>query len=161
MNVLSIDIGIRNFAICLLNENEILYWEIIELEKSCKKINWNHLIKVLNEKLVAIINKFQVDKVLIEQQMTARMKMLSIGALMFFISKDIDAEIISATEKLKYFEIGRGKKNYRERKKLAVSLTRFYISQEKYCKWLGFFNKHKKKDDLSDSFLYSFNYFLF
>lgn len=158
MNVLSVDIGIKNFAICILNNNEIIYWEVIQLEKKCKNINWNNLIKKLYTILVNLIQKYKIDMVLIEQQMISTMKMISIGVLMFFITKNINCKIISSTEKLKYFK---GKKTtYNERKNIAISLTHFYLLQERFHPWNEFFENHKKKDDLSDCFLYCFNFIL-
>ena len=157
-NVLSIDIGIKNFAICLMNKDEIIFWQVLELQKNCKVIKWEILIKKLHEILLVITNNNRIDKVFIEQQMTQKMKMLVIGVLMFFISKEIDCSIIHAKNKLKNFPSPKGKKNYNKRKKLAVSLTRFYLLQEKYYPLMESFNNSPKKDDLADSFLYCINY---
>lgn len=156
-NILSIDVGIKNFAVCLMNKEEIIFWEIFELQKNCKKLLWDRIMLNLKNKLQHIIDLYKVDQVLIERQMNARMRMVSVGALMFFMSNNIPAEIVSATEKLKH--TGKNK-SYAERKKLAICLTRFYLLQERYHPWIQYFNSHKKKDDLSDSFLYSFNHLL-
>ena len=46
------------------------------------------------------------------------------------------------------------KSNYKDRKKLGVETTLEMISNDfNYNQWISFFNKHTKKDDLSDCFL--------
>jgi len=71
-----------------------------------------------------------------------------------FIEKDIPlVEEVSASNKLKEF-IGNKKTTYSERKKLSIDFTREIISKDNLLSsWLEIFNKHKKKDDLADSFL--------
>ncbi len=63
-NVLSIDIGIKNFAICLMNKDEIIFWQVLELQKNCKVIKWEILIKKLHEILLVITNNNRIDKLL-------------------------------------------------------------------------------------------------
>jgi hypothetical protein len=72
--------------------------------------------------------------------------------------KNIDNILyISAANKLKTF-IGTKKTTYNERKKLSVTITKNIllenimdnINKEKVVEM---FNKHKKRDDLADSFL--------
>ena len=46
------------------------------------------------------------------------------------------------------------KKNYKERKMSGIMVTQKYITENAILNiWLTHFNKHKKKDDLADSFL--------
>ena len=55
--------------------------------------------------------------------------------------------------KLKNF-IGIKKTTYGERKKLGIKFTREFIQKNNfYVQWMEHFERHKKKDDLADSFL--------
>ena len=62
-------------------------------------------------------------------------------------------EFISAANKLKYFD-AKEKTKYSDRKKLGVAKCLETISTDfRFNEHLSYFNSHKKKDDLSDSFL--------
>ena len=72
--------------------------------------------------------------------------------------KNIDNILyISAANKLKSF-IGTKKTTYNERKKLSIALTKDILLENNMDnlnkdKVIEMFNKHKKRDDLADSFL--------
>lgn len=93
-----------------------------------------------------------IDKILIENQigpLANRMKCLQAMITQYFIDNSVnDIEYISAINKLSYFMTGPSE--YKDRKKLAVLITRSLI---KDVIWQEFFNCHKKKDDLADCFL--------
>jgi hypothetical protein len=62
-------------------------------------------------------------------------------------------EFISASNKLKDCPI-KDKKNYSDRKKLGISKCLEMITTDfRFNEQLDYFHQHKKKDDLSDSFL--------
>lgn len=97
-----------------------------------------------------------VDKVIIENQISPianRMKTIQGMIAQFFIMNDIkDIEFVAASNKLKHFITT--KTSYNERKKLGIKITFDMIASENYLnEWEEHFNKHKKKDDLADSFL--------
>ena len=71
-----------------------------------------------------------------------------------FIEKKIPlVEEVSATNKLKEF-LGTKKTTYTERKKASIQFARSTLVKEQLgYNWIEHFNKHKKKDDLADSFL--------
>ena len=63
-------------------------------------------------------------------------------------------EEISAANKLKPFLSQGQKTTYNERKKIGIKITLQQLtSTSKIIKWMDFFQSHKKKDDLADSFL--------
>ena len=65
----------------------------------------------------------------------------------------ITAAGTSASNKLKEF-LGKSKTTYAERKKASIKFTHdILIKNNNLQNWLEHFNKHKKKDDLADSFL--------
>ena len=71
----------------------------------------------------------------------------------YFITKNIEhIEYISAINKLSNFVDK--PTEYSERKKIAIEITRKKLQNSSTnTQWLEHFNKHKKKDDLADSFL--------
>ena len=87
----------------------------------------------------------------------------------YFIMKNnhIQIEFISASNKLKDFleeekvkdkdkdkDKDKEKMDYKQRKKLGIQYCLEIISTDfRFKEWESFFNKHQKKDDLSDCFL--------
>ena len=67
-----------------------------------------------------------------------------------------DIEFVSAGNKLKNFITT--KTTYEERKKLSIKITKELLSNNGLGEQLEYFDKHKKKDDLADSFLQSLWY---
>ena len=111
----------------------------------------------LKKKFNEIFKDIPIDGVIVENQigpLAMRMKTLQGMIMQHFIEKNIPlVEEVSASNKLKEF-IGNKKTTYSERKKLSINFTREIISKDNLLSpWLEIFNKHKKKDDLADSFL--------
>ena len=76
----------------------------------------------------------------------------------YFIMKNnnIQIEFISASNKLKDFlpKEKEEKLDYKQRKKLGIQTCLEIITTDfRFKDWETFFNKHQKKDDLSDCFL--------
>jgi hypothetical protein len=98
-----------------------------------------------------------IEHVIIENQISPianRMKTIQGMIAQYFIMKGIQqVSFVSAMNKLKSFTINNEKTEYKDRKKMGVTITggilEFYNNKE----WLIFFKGHKKKDDLADSFL--------
>ncbi len=111
----------------------------------------------LKKEFNKIFENIQIDGVIIENQigpLAMRMKTLQGMIMQHFIEKNIPlVEEVSASNKLKEF-LGNKKTTYSERKKESIIITRNILNENNYLnKWLEVFDKHKKKDDLADSFL--------
>jgi len=101
----------------------------------------------------------EVDYVIIENQISPianRMKTIQGMIVQYFIMSNIKVdhfEFISASNKLKDCHI-EDKTNYTNRKKLGISKCLDIISNDyQFNDKIDYFNTHKKKDDLADSFL--------
>jgi len=99
----------------------------------------------------------KVDGVVVENQigpLAMRMKTLQGMIMQHFIERDIPlVEQVSASNKLKEF-LGNKKTTYSERKRESIKITLdILLKNSVLTKWTDKFNKHKKKDDLADSFL--------
>ena len=95
-----------------------------------------------------------ISHVLIENQIAPkanRMKSIQGMLTQYFIMKTVSIiEYISSENKLKHIDTS--KSSYSERKKIAIDECSKFL-QNNNNDWITFFNNHKKKDDLSDSFL--------
>jgi len=101
----------------------------------------------------------KIDTIIIENQIgpiANKMKTIQGQIAQYFIMKNnnINIEFVSASNKLKNFVSE--KTDYKERKKLSVEITNKIIQNDNNFNinnWHNCFEKHKKKDDLADSFL--------
>jgi hypothetical protein len=120
------------------------------------KIGLNMKIKFNN----LFANEGEIDYVIIENQISPianRMKTIQGMIVQYFIMSNIKVvsfEFISASNKLKDCVIPGVKTSYTNRKKLGVARCLEIISNDpKFNEKVNYFNTHKKKDDLADSFL--------
>ena len=104
-------------------------------------------------------NEGTIDYVIIENQISpiaTRMKTIQGMIVQYFIMSNLKVdhiEFISASNKLKDCDI-KDKTNYSDRKKLGIAKCLGMITNDfRFNEHIDYFNKHKKKDDLSDSFL--------
>jgi len=135
------------------------YLETIESKKAIDVdlFNIGINIKTKFNKLFELEEK--IDYVIIENQISpiaTRMKTIQGMLVQYFIMSNLKVdhiEFISASNKLKDCDI-KDKKNYNDRKKLGISKCLEMISTDfRFTEYLDYFQQHKKKDDLSDSFL--------
>ena len=105
------------------------------------------------------LEEANIDYVIIENQISPianRMKTIQGQIVQYFIMSGINVayiEFISASNKLKEFETD-GKTEYKDRKKLGIVKTQETLQDnQNFSNMLDYFNTHKKKDDLADSFL--------
>jgi len=132
------------------------YFNFIEKVKT-KDFNLVTFGRNLKKEFEEIFKDITIDCVIVENQigpLALRMKTLQGMIMQHFIEKGIPlVEEISASNKLKEF-IGNKKTTYAERKKSGIIITKKLISENNNLhKWTELFTKHKKKDDLADSFL--------
>jgi hypothetical protein len=100
-----------------------------------------------------------IDHVIIENQIStiaSRMKTIQGMIVQYFIMSSIvvgHMEFISSANKLKDCE-KKDKSTYSDRKKLGISKCLETITNDfRFTEHVDYFTKHKKKDDLADSFL--------
>ena len=101
----------------------------------------------------------KIDYVIIENQISpiaTRMKTIQGMLVQYFIMSNLNVEhieFISAANKLKDCD-AKDKEKYSDRKKLGIAKCLESITTNcNFNEHINYFNKHKKKDDLSDSFL--------
>jgi hypothetical protein len=170
-----------------INKIEIIDWDIINILKDnekVKSINIDELSKRLYIKLNEVFKDKEFDIVLLENQPVLKnpvMKSVQMLIYGFFLYQKTNLiknikliKLINASNKLKiglllnneFKELKKKfdnkdyntKLKYSINKKKAVDYTLLYLDYMKLNNFKEFFNLHKKKDDLADSFLQSIYY---
>ena len=188
MKILSFDVGIKNLAYCIINDEKIHAWEIINIETNAKfsahistsgvSELYINLIKKLDERPSLL----DVDIVLIEKQPSFNPKMRIIAGCLqtyFYIRGVVDrlenkiksVEFFSPKNKLKCYtgpEIDISSKNgkivkgkYAQTKKTGVIIARGKLEENNETDFKILFENSKKKDDLSDCYLQALTYTTF
>ena len=129
MKIISIDVGIKNFAYVILNSSDgicdIEAWGVLELCDKSVNASKVDLIKIgheMNKKFNEAFDETRFDKIVIENQIgrnAIRMKMVQGMISMYFIMKGYSTTDIlnyNAIHKLKNFMKSKTKTTYQERK---------------------------------------------
>ena len=131
--------------------------ELLPIQKINAKIfNLVDLGKTLSEKYSDLFDEYNIDTVLIENQigpLAIRMKSIQGMVTQYWIMKGIyDIHFISASNKLKPFL--QGSSTYIERKAKSIEIAMKCIKDHPGIQnWNDVFLLHKKKDDLADALL--------
>jgi hypothetical protein len=152
--ILSIDVGIRNLALCLLDEdrkNLVTEWDVDGIPPQHADGIYVSLRNHLDERPWVLTAK----TILIEEQPSFNKKMVSVMHFLhaYFIIKCPKAETIIYHASNKIPDIsGPGKAQYNKRKKASIERCEAFIrSSDVNAHWVDTFVKSKKKDDLADT----------
>ena len=159
--ILSIDVGIRNLAMCLLDEtkkNIVVEWDVSGVPPEHKDGVYVSLRKHLDERPWVLTAK----TILIEKQPERNKKMISVMHFLhaYFIIKCPDAETILYDARHKIPDVaGPGKAQYNKRKKVSIERCEAFIRDgTTNAHWLDTFLKSKKKDDLADTVMQALSF---
>jgi len=144
----------------LINEYiQNTYFETIESKKANEVDLFNIGMNIKNKFNVTFKDEAKIDYVIIENQigpLAIRMKTIQGMIVQYFIMSNLNVEyieFISSSNKLKDCD-AKDKQKYSDRKKLGIDKCLGLLTTDfRFNEHLNFFNKHKKKDDLSDAFL--------
>lgn len=182
VQIVAFDVGIRNFAFCILNHNvatkfrEIVALDVVDLGCSPKNKQGaiDAVLDLLDELVFQHLDTNKQTVVLIEQQMTSAMKAIQVAINVFFKmsakynSMDVTTKYLSAKHKLalqsKYPEFEADNQNiastkYKQNKMDGVNfgmwLLKNKIQDQTFYEKVA---KMKKKDDACDSFIMTVYY---
>lgn len=185
MIYISFDIGVKNLAICILNNTDdmvyIIDWDIICLADKKKSLKGaNNISEVLFPVLDAVIGKLElinikyIDKVIIENQPSNLNGIMKTIQFMIYSYFDLlrhwdrtigEVILINPSYKLQNHsytppssnidKMSRNEK-YKLNKKNSIDICQYYIKDDEILKC--YFNSHKKKDDLADTCLQTISY---
>ena len=157
MSLLSIDCGIKNLAMCLIDQKtkRIQKWDVSGVPPLHADGIFPCMIRHLNEKPWTL----EAKTVLIEKQPDKNRGMKGIENLLhtYFLVKEKEVVIWDARHKIPDVA-GAGKAKYNQRKKTSIERARKFIENEPNQDWIDFFDKHKKKDDLADTVMQALSY---
>ncbi|QIG59744.1 hypothetical protein [Dishui Lake phycodnavirus 3] len=158
--ILSIDVGIRNLALCLLNEtsNLVVEWDVSGVPPQ----HTDGIYVSLRKHLDARPWVLDADTVLIEKQPDRNKKMVSVMHFLYayFIIKNPNAETILYDARHKIPDVaGPGRSQYLKRKKTSIERCEAFIRQDDVnAHWLETFLASKKKDDLADTVMQALSF---
>jgi hypothetical protein len=157
MSLLSIDCGIKNLAMCLIDPatKRIQKWDVSGIPPQHADGIFPCMVKHLNEKPWVL----EAQTVLIEKQPDRNRGMKGIENLLhtYFLIKEKEVVIWDARHKIPDVA-GAGKAKYAERKKASIQRARKFIDSTINEDWIKFFDAHKKKDDLADTVMQALSY---
>jgi len=140
------------------------YFESIESKRSADVNLFSIGINIKTHFNKLFQNEGKIEYVIIENQISpiaTRMKTIQGMLVQYFVMSGLQVdhiEFISASNKLKDFAPSE-KSKYSDRKKLGISKCLETITNDfRFNEHVEYFNKHKKKDDLADSFLQGIYY---
>jgi hypothetical protein len=150
----------KSDLINLINDYiNVNYFQTIESKKAADVDLFNIGINIKTKFNKLFENEGQIDYVIIENQISpiaTRMKTIQGMIVQYFIMSNLKVqhiEFISASNKLKDFDV-KEKTKYSDRKKLGIEKCLEKITNDfRFNEHVNYFNTHKKKDDLADSFL--------
>ena len=156
--LLSIDCGIKNLAMCLIDPStkKIHQWDVSGVPPKHADGIFPCMVRHLNGKPWVL----EATTVLIEKQPDRNRGMKGIENLLhtYFLVKEKDVVIWDARHKIPD-HAGAGKAMYAKRKKASIERAREFIARDGPNRELvGFFDSHKKKDDLADTVMQALSF---
>ena len=158
--ILSIDVGIRNLAMCQFNEtsNLVVQWDVSGVQPEHRDGIYVSLRKHLDERPWILDS----DIILIEKQpdRNKKMKMVEHFLHAYFVIKAPKSETIIYDAKFKIPDVvGPGKAQYTKRKKVSIERCEAFLRGDDTNKhWIETFMKSKKKDDLADTVMQAISF---
>ena len=159
--ILSIDVGIKNLAMCLLDEkagNLVREWDVDGIPPQHR----DGVYVSMRDHLDARPWVLNAKTILIEKQPDRNKKMVSVMHFLhaYFIIKCPKAETILYDARHKIPDVaGPGKAQYNKRKKVSIERCEDFIrSNSVNSHWIDTFVKSKKKDDLADTVMQALSF---
>ena len=160
MVLLSIDVGIKNLAMCLIKEStqEVLEWDVSGVPPQHR----DGLFPCMRDHLDARPWVLTASVILIEKQpgMNKTMKSVENFLHSYFVIKSPKSETIIYDARHKVPDVaGSGKAKYRQRKQVSIDRCHEFVkTSEANKRWLPIFLASKKKDDLADTVLQALSF---
>lgn len=155
MKLVSIDVGTKNLAYCVMQDGNITNWNVETIP--CCPTNIAKVVEYLRTTFPD-----DLDVAVIEKQPARNVKMRMMETMLstFFVMHGVP-KVVNYSSKHKLGSIGKtakGKTNYTLRKKMSVAMCGTYVDENESDNWIQQFRTSKKKDDLADCLLQGLSY---
>lgn len=152
MSFIAVDIGVKHFAYCVIN-NEAIDFNIIELSKNNNDII-NDLIEFIEKQ--SFSDHFVL---IIEQQVINNVKAMIIQNILMTICKlkNINYVLFNPKLKFNYIEGEKIKLSYKQRKNKSIDYARIYLNKF-HKELMNIFEQFDKKDDVADAIVMAVMY---
>ncbi len=157
--LLSVDVGIRNLGMCLIDSRtrKIRNWDATGIPPQ----HSDGLFVCLRDHLRDRPWTLEASKVIIEKQPDKNRTMKSVENFIhaYFLCNDKDVQLYDARHKIPDV-VGPGRAMYLKRKKASVVRCTEFLREggENEQEWLEWFLRQKKKDDLADSVMQALSF---
>jgi len=153
--MLSIDVGIKNLAMCVMDQKKIKYWDVSGVPPMHQDGLFPCMKKHMDDRLEFFTD---VKQVIIEKQPDKNKGIKSVEHFLhaYFLCHDKNVTIWDARHKIPDV-VGPGRAQYTLRKKTSVERCRLFLEEEN-PEWLEQFDKSKKKDDLADTVMQALSF---
>lgn len=158
--ILSIDCGIKNLAMCLIDPTtkRIHRWDVSGVPPKHEAGLFPNLVRHLNDRPWVLDSTI----VIIEKQPDRNRVMKSVENLLhtYMLVKEGKREVIIYDARHKIPDIaGAGQARYAQRKKASIERARKFLETSTVnANWIQYFDSHKKKDDLADTVMQALSY---
>src|SRR5210317_1258968 len=158
--IVSIDVGIRNLAICRFDDscNLVANWDVSGVPPESKDGIFVSMRNHLDERPWVLSS----NVILIEKQpdRNKKMKMVENFLHAYFVIKCPKSETIIYDAKFKIPDVcGPGKAQYLKRKKVSIERCEAFLNNNPInSHWLPIFKESKKKDDLADTVMQAISF---
>lgn len=154
--VLSIDVGIRNLGLCLIDSRtrKIRNWDATGIPPQ----HSDGIFVCLRDHFRSRPWVLEASKVIIEKQPDKNRTMKSVENFIhaYFLCNDKDVQLYDARHKIPDV-VGPGRAMYLQRKRASVTRCTEFVREEN-PELLEWFMKQKKKDDLADTVMQALSY---
>jgi hypothetical protein len=153
--LLSIDVGIKNLAMCMLDHRTIRKWEVAGVPPESESGLYKQLCGHLDDRVWLS----DATTVLIEKQPDRNKKMKTVENFLhaYFVIKGKPVVLWDAKYKIPDI-VGPGKEQYRRRKAASIERCRKFLQDTAQTDWLRQFEASTKKDDLADTVMQALSY---
>lgn len=153
--LLSVDVGIRNLAMCMMDQRTIKRWEVAGVPPDSDIGLYPQMCTHLENRPWVL----EADTILIEKQPDRNKRIKSVENFLhaYFVIKGKPVVLWDAKHKVPDI-VGAGRAKYNQRKAASVERCRKFLQDTNQTEWLELFEKSSKKDDLADTVMQALSY---
>lgn len=153
MTVASFDVGMKNLALCVLDEDaSIRDWRVIDLGTTNTHEATARVVESLDQ-LSAVFDGLSVVCIESQPHHNPKMKQVATAIQVYFICRRPDTLVKFVSPRNKLAAADPTPRTYNETKRAAVALCARILQEDGQASWLEKIRNCSKADDLADAYL--------